>query len=109
MEATRDLCLLEVLTALDSLDDDALCTVIAHAQGLLLDHPVVPNRSPALAVEVVGREEGRLLASYRALAPLAQRRVLGHMARLMRAPRRLVRRPALNVQAAAQPAAAVRA
>lgn len=110
MEATRELCLLDVLEALEGLDDAALCTVIARAQGLLLDHPVSRDRGPSLAVEVVGREEGRLLAIYRALAPLTQRRLLGQMARLVRAPRRLVRRPPLSVPAPSpRPAAAGRA
>ena len=34
---------------------------------------------PLLAVEVVGREESRMLALYRALAPLAQRRLRTHV------------------------------
>lgn len=107
MEATRDLCLLDVLEALDGLDDAGLCTIIARAQGLLLDHPVPPDLTPTLAVEVVGREEGRLLATYRALAPLAQRRVLGHMGRLVRAPHRLARRSKLALPAASAHGAAI--
>ena len=92
MEATRNVALVDVLEALEGLDDEALCTVIARAQGLLLDHPVSPHLTPTLAVEVVGREEGRLLATYRALAPLAQRRVLHHTMRLVQTPHRLARR-----------------
>lgn len=49
--------------ALDELDDDALRGVIARAQGLLLE------RSGSLAVEIVERVEGDLLAAYRVLAP----------------------------------------
>jgi hypothetical protein len=44
-----------------------------------------------LVVEVVVREERHLLAAYRALAPLAQRRVLSYAVRLVRAPRRMGR------------------
>ena len=51
----------------------------ARALGLLLDRPVDPDIIPLLAVEVVGREESRMLAIYRALAPLAQRRLRSHV------------------------------
>jgi hypothetical protein len=98
----------EVLAALEQLGDEELHAVIARAQGLLLDRPVERGETPMLAVEVVAREESHLLAAYRALAPLAQRRVLSRVVRLVRAPRRLGRhlKPAA---AAAPPPAAVTA
>jgi MoxR-like ATPase len=79
----------EVLAALEQLGDEELHAVIARAQGLLLDRPAERGETPMLAVEVVAREESHLLAAYRALAPLAQRRVLSHVVRLVRAPRRM--------------------
>ena len=87
----------DMLAALDSLGDDELRMIIAHAQGLLLDRPGSPDVMPALAVELVGREEGRLLAAYRALAPLRQRRLLSHVVRLVRAPHQLARRQKASV------------
>ena len=81
----------EVLAALEQLGDEELHAVIARAQGLLLDRPAERGETPMLAVEVVAREESHLLAAYRALAPLAQRRVLSHVLRLVRAPRRMGR------------------
>jgi hypothetical protein len=81
----------EVLAALEQLGDEELHAVIARAQGLLLDRPAERGETPMLAVEVVAREESRLLAAYRALAPLAQRRVLSYVVRLVRAPRRIGR------------------
>jgi len=74
----------EVLAVLEQLGDEELHAVIARAQGLLLDRPAERGETPMLAVEVVAREESHLLAAYRALAPLAQRRVLSHVV-----PRRL--------------------
>jgi hypothetical protein len=93
---TDALMLPEVLAALEQLGDEELHAVIARAQALLLDRPVPRDEPPLLAVEVVAREESRLLAAYRALAPLAQRRLLSHVAHLVRAPRRMGRhlRPA---------------
>ena len=69
----------EVLAALEQLGDEELHAVIARAQGLLLDRPAERSETPMLAVEVVAREESRLLAAYRALAPLAQRRLRSHV------------------------------
>ena len=71
--------LLAVLAALEELGDEELQAVSARALGLLLDRPVDPAIIPLLAVEVVGREESRMLAIYRALAPLAQRRLRTHV------------------------------
>ena len=70
---------LTVLAALEELGDEDLQAVSARALGLLLDRPVDPAIIPLLAVEVVGREESRMLAIYRALAPLAQRRLRTHV------------------------------
>src|SRR5438067_10820895 len=89
MKVTRVLTLPEVLAALEQLGDEDLYAVVARAQGLLLDRPVPRDEIPLLAVEVVAREESRLLAAYRALAPLAQRRLLSHVVHLVRAPRRM--------------------
>ena len=91
----------EVLAALEQLGDEELHAVIARAQGLLLDRPAERGETPMLAVEVVAREESRLLAAYRALAPLAQRRVLSYVVRLVRTPRRMGRhlKPAATVAA----------
>ena len=74
--------LLAVLAALEELGDEELQAVSARALGLLLDRPVDPDIIPLLAVEVVGREESRMLAFYRALAPLAQRRLRTHVRHL---------------------------
>jgi hypothetical protein len=96
----------EVLAALEQLGDEELHAVIARAQGLLLDRPAERGETPMLAVEVVAREESRLLAAYRALAPLAQRRVLSYVVRLVRSPRRMGR-PLRPAAAAAAPPVAV--
>ena len=80
METSRRL--LAVLAALEELGDEELQAVSARALGLLLDRPVDPDIIPLLAVEVVGREESRMLALYRALAPLAQRRLRAHVRHL---------------------------
>ena len=93
----------EVLAALEQLGDEELHAVIARAQGLLLDRPAERGETPMLAVEVVAREESRLLAAYRALAPLAQRRVLSYVVRLVRAPRRMGRHLKPAAAAAAPP------
>jgi hypothetical protein len=93
----------EVLAALEQLGDEELHAVIARAQGLLLDRPAERGATPMLAVEVVAREESRLLAAYRALAPLAQRRVLSYVVRLVRAPRRMGRHLKPAAAAAAPP------
>jgi len=95
----------EVLAALEQLGDEDLHAVIARAQGLLLDRPAERGETPMLAVEVVAREESHLLAAYRALAPLAQRRVLSHVVRLVRAPRRMGRHRKPAAAAAAPPVA----
>ena len=71
--------LLAVLAALEELGDEELQAVSARALGLLLDRPVDPAIIPLLAVEVIAREESRMLAIYRALAPLAQRRLRTHV------------------------------
>ena len=68
-----------LLAALDNLDDEGLHAVIARAQALLLDRPIPPDNTPPLAVEIVGREEHRLLALYRAVPLLARGRVLTYM------------------------------
>jgi len=70
-----------IVSALESLDDETLWAVIARAQGLLLDRPLSSDGLPALTVEIVGREENDLLASYRALAPPARRRLLAGLRR----------------------------
>jgi hypothetical protein len=77
MEASSRL--LAVLAALEELSDGELQAVSARALGLLLDRPVDPDIIPLLAVEVVGREESRMLALYRALGTLAQRRLRTHL------------------------------
>jgi hypothetical protein len=95
----------EVLAALEQLGDEELHAVIARAQGLLLDRPAERGETPRLAVEVVAREESHLLAAYRALAPLAQRRVLSRVVRLVRAPRRMGQQLKPAAAAAAPPVA----
>jgi len=70
-----------VVAALEKLDDETLCAVIARAQGLLLDRPISSDGLPALTVEIVGREENGLLAAYRTLAPPARRRLLAGLRR----------------------------
>src|SRR5207248_8449884 len=102
MKVTGVLKLPEVLAALEQLGDEELHAVIARAQGLLLDRPAERGATPTLAVEVVAREESHLLAAYRALAPLAQRRVLSRVVRLVQTPRRMRRH---LKPAAAQPIA----
>ena len=71
--------LLAVVAALEELGDEELQAVSARALGLLLDRPVDPDVIPMLAVEVIRREESRMLALYRALTPRAQRRVRTHV------------------------------
>jgi hypothetical protein len=78
------------LDAMEELDDAGIHALIARAQGLLLDRPVPRDVTPQLTVEVVERGEGDLLACYRALAPVAQRRVQRYVLRLLRASQRLV-------------------
>lgn len=68
-----------VLATLRELEDDQLRTIVAEAQGCLLDRPDSPTALSRLAVEVVGSEESRLLTMYRLLAPAAQRRVLRYV------------------------------
>jgi hypothetical protein len=70
--------LLAVVAALEELGDEDLQAVSARALGLLLDRPVDPDIIPMLAVEVIRREESRMLALYRALTPRAQRRLRTH-------------------------------
>jgi hypothetical protein len=111
-KVTGVLKLSEILAGLDRLGDEELHAVIARAQGLLLDRPAERGATPMLAVEVVAREESHLLAAYRALAPLAQRRVLNRVVRLVHVPRHMRRhlKPAaaqpVAVGAPAQPVAA---
>src|SRR5437868_14273557 len=83
----------EVLAALEQLGDEELHAVIARAQGLLLDRPAERGATPTLTVEVVACEKSHLLAAYRALAPLAQRRVISRVVRHVQRPRRTRRRP----------------
>lgn len=71
--------LTSLLAALNDLDDEELQAVIARAQALLLDRPAPLDTPSPLAVEIVGREERRVLTFYRALAPLARDRVLTYM------------------------------
>ena len=71
--------LLTVLAALEELGDEELQAVSARALGLLLDRPVDPDVIPMLAVEVIRREESRMLALYRALTPRVQRRLRTHV------------------------------
>jgi hypothetical protein len=77
---------------MEELDDAGIHALIARAQGLLLDRPMPRDATPLLTVEVVERQEGDLLACYRALAPFAQRRVQRYVLRLLRASQRLVKR-----------------
>src|SRR5256714_1350080 len=109
MKVTGVLTLPKVLAALEQFGDEELHAVIARAQGLLLDRPAERGETPALAVEVVAREESHLLAAYRALAPLAQRRVLSRVVRLVRAPRRMGRHLEPATTTAAPPPAATAA
>src|SRR5256714_10363351 len=106
MKVTGVLTLPKVLAALEQFGDEELQAVIARAQGLLLDRPAERGETPTLAVEVVAREESHLLAAYRALAPLAQRRVLSRVVRLVRAPRRMGRHLEPAATATAPPPAA---
>jgi hypothetical protein len=78
------------LEAMEELDDASLHALIARAQGLLLDRPMPRDATPLLTVEVVERQEGDLLACYRALAPFAQCRVQRYVLRLQRTSQRLV-------------------
>ena len=71
--------LLAVWAALEELGDEELQAVGARALGLLLDRPVDPHIIPMLAVEVIRREESRMLALYRDLPLLAQRRLRTHV------------------------------
>ncbi len=71
-----------VLDMIDRLDDEDLCVVVARAQARLLDRPIPPFEMQALAVEVVGRDEGHVLACYRALTPHAQEYVRRYVASL---------------------------
>ena len=97
--------LAEVLASLESFDDAELLTVIARAQGLLLDRPDPRGDVSTLSVEVVAREEGRLLASYRALTPLTQRRLVSHVRRLAHTSQRRALRPRLPLPSPAAVAA----
>ena len=69
-----------LLDMIDVLDDEGLRAVVARAQARLLDRPVPPSELPALTVEVVGRDEERLLACYRSLAPQARERARRELA-----------------------------
>ena len=95
----------EVLACLERLDDAELLTIIGRAQGLLLDRPNPSGAVPDLMVEVVAPEEDRLLAAYRALAPLTQRRLVSHVRYLARSSRRLARRSRLAIPSPAAVAA----
>ncbi len=72
-----------LLLTLEELEDHDLHAVVARAQGLLLDRPALSDS--ALAVEIVDRQEGCLLALYRELAPVAQRRLVDQARQLGRA------------------------
>lgn len=71
-----------MLETLEELRDDDLYDLMIRAQGILLDRPALPDTTISLAVEIVEREEGRLLATYRALTPGARQRLLGYAADL---------------------------
>jgi hypothetical protein len=90
------------LDAMEELDDAGIHALIARAQGLLLDRPMPRDATPLLTVEVVERQEGDLLACYRALAPFAQRRVQWYVLRLLRASQRLVERSRPTAQSPAR-------
>src|SRR5437764_515917 len=64
-----------MVAMLEELDDAELFALMTQAQGLLLVRPAAPSGTPHLAVEIVEREEARLLSTYRALPPDAQRRL----------------------------------
>ena len=94
MEAESVGQLAQILVAIEQLDDAELHALIGRAQGLLLDRPAPRHQSPELAVEVVERDEGRLLMVFRSLAPLDQRRLLGYATHFLATSQRLVRRRA---------------
>ncbi len=74
-----------VLDMINELDDEGLRAVVARAQTRLLDRPVLPSEPPALTVEVVGRDEGHVLACYRALAPRTREQIRRYVAAFARA------------------------
>lgn len=88
----------DVLAALERLDDAGLRAAIARAQGLLLDRPVLPDCSDGLAVEIVDRAEGAVLMAYRALDVAGQRQVRAHVGRLVPQGRLLEAEPAPAVR-----------
>ena len=75
MEASNRVWAAPILPPLEELDDAALFALMTQVQGLLLDRPAARGGLPDLVVEIVEREEGRLLSTYRALPPDAQRRL----------------------------------
>jgi LmbE family N-acetylglucosaminyl deacetylase len=81
-----------VLEALPHLDDESLHTIIVGAQTLLLDRPASSQGTPALLVEVVKGEEQQLLVLYRALAPVARRRMQRALRRVVQVSRTRLRR-----------------
>lgn len=89
MEAPALTNLSEILAALRTLDDEQLRAVVGRAQGLLLDRPNPLDAEVTLTVDVIARDESRLLAAFRTLAPITQRRVLSHVLHLARTPRRM--------------------
>ena len=79
------------LASLEQLGDEQLQILINRAQGILLDR-VPHDQAPPLSVEIVGREEGRLLRAYRGLAPQVRSQVLRSMGRLYRGARQSLHR-----------------
>jgi len=79
-----------LLATLEQLDDEQLQVLIGRAQGILLDR-VPHDNAPPLAVEVVGREEGRLLRAYRGLAPPLRAQVLRSVRQVYAGARRTLR------------------
>jgi hypothetical protein len=84
MEASHKVWAASLRPPLEDLDDAELFALMTQAQGLLLDRPAARGGLPALVVEVVEREEGRLLSAYRALPPDARRRLREDADDLMR-------------------------
>jgi hypothetical protein len=94
-----------LLAAIEELGDEELQAVSARALGLLLDRPVDPDVIPMLAVEVIRREESRMLALYRALTPRAQRRLRTHAWHQYARPASLSTSPGASVVVCASTAA----
>ena len=70
-----------LLAGLEQLDDEQLQILIGRAQGILLDR-VAADHAPPLSVEIVDREEGYMLRTYRSLARPMRSQVLRYMCRV---------------------------